>query len=188
MRLKQLAQKLGGYVFGKYQIIRIYQKEIDKAAISPSGVLDCRKIDDLNWVYESGAEEIKTHAWYGGRGAWGYGAMQDEKIVCTVWYWTREDQRVPARFFPPLQPNEAVMVDLLTAQAARGRGYASSLISYSEQKLREAGFRRLWTWVWHSNHPSIRTFEKSGWEYTGFLVEVQPFGIGKRIQIRLRPR
>jgi len=190
MRLKDLAKSLAGYAFGKYQLIRLYCKTLDGDAADASGTLECREIKDLNVIHELGTEEIKNHAWYGaqGQGAFGYGIIQDQKLVCTCWYWTKEDRRLPARFFSNLQDSDAVMVDLLTSESARGRGYASALIRYSEQKLKEAGFRRLLTWVWHSNNPSIRTFEKSGWKYTGFLIEVQPFRTSRRIQIRLRPR
>jgi RimJ/RimL family protein N-acetyltransferase len=103
------------------------------------------------------------------------------------WYWLKNDPRTPARFFSQLKDDEPVMVDLITAQAYRGRGYASLIVGYSEQQLSKAGYSRLWTWVWHSNHPSIRTFEKCGWRYDEFLIEVEPFRTGKSLQIHLSP-
>jgi GNAT superfamily N-acetyltransferase len=149
---------------------------------------DFVQVHDGNEISGLGAVDLKTHAWYARPGALGYGVMRDRQIVCMCWYWMKDDPRTPRQLFPRLKDGEPVMVDLITAGAYRGRSYASSLIRYSEQKLHEAGYRRLWTWVWHSNHPSIRTFEKSGWKYAEFLIEVDLFRAGKILQIRLLPK
>jgi ribosomal protein S18 acetylase RimI-like enzyme len=188
MPLKAIGKKLARAVCGKYQLVRIYRKDITNAPADIPAALKMVTIDGPEAVSKSAAEEIKNHAWYGGRNAFGYGVVEDEKVVCACWYWGKEHKSLPLQFFPHLKDDEVVMVDLITAEGMRGRGYASALISYSEKKLREAGFSGLWTWVWHSNTPSIRTFERSGWKYTGFLIEVHPFQMGRALQIRLRPR
>jgi ribosomal protein S18 acetylase RimI-like enzyme len=188
MRMKEALKKIAGAVCGKYQLVRIYRKDLEESVIDSPGTLRFMDIDERKALSEFGSEDVKSHAWYGGPNAFGYGVMQGQHFVCACWYWTKGHKGLPAQFFPQLQDDEAVMVDLVTAGNMRGRGYASALIGYSEERLKAAGFSRLWTWVWHSNWPSIRTFEKSGWTYTGFLVEVQPFGSGRRFQIRLGPR
>jgi RimJ/RimL family protein N-acetyltransferase len=43
--------------------------------------------------------------------------------------------------------------------------------------MSQKGYRRLYARIWHSNHPSIATFEKAGWAYIALVIEVFPLGL-----------
>ncbi len=77
------------------------------------------------------------------------------------------------------------MVDLLTTEKCRGRGYAVLISQFAEKQLATSGIKRLWTWVWHSNTPSIRVFEKLGWLDRGILIEIKSSGMKDFLRFKL---
>lgn len=185
LSLRQILQGFVRFILGTYQLNRIYFKDLEGNPVILPVHLELVQLKSHDQVSELGTHDLKTHAWYARPGALGYGIKQDGQLVCMCWYWLKSDPRTPARFFSQLKDDEPVMVDLITARFCRGQGYANFVVRYSEQQLRQAGYRRLWTWVWHSNHPSMRTFEKCGWRYHEFLIDVELFRSGKSLQIHL---
>ena len=79
------------------------------------------------------------------------------------------------------------MVDLLTTSACRGLGYAGAVTSYAAHDLKNKGYVKLWTWVWHNNFPSIKTFTKAGWNYVYFLMEFKFRGMRDYLCLKLPP-
>jgi ribosomal protein S18 acetylase RimI-like enzyme len=69
------------------------------------------------------------------------------------------------------------MVDLVTLDSHKGRGLAPLVTRFAAAEFKRDGFRRLHTWVWHSNTPSIRSFQKARWSYTAFLVYLKIRGL-----------
>jgi ribosomal protein S18 acetylase RimI-like enzyme len=57
---------------------------------------------------------------------------------------------------------EAVIVDLYTMPAFRGRGIATALVAAACQELKEGGVRTVYATVELNNMPSRRAFERSG--------------------------
>jgi GNAT superfamily N-acetyltransferase len=81
---------------------------------------------------------------------------------------------------------QAIMVDLLTVDGDRRRGLASALIAYAAAEMKRAGYQRLCAWIWHSNLPSIRTFERAGWRWLALVIQVQLLGVGPVIRVSRR--
>jgi len=183
MSIKTLGQRLARVFVGRYQLVRIYRKDLSRVQLCDTEGCHFVDLSGSSLFADVASDDIRSHACYAVTGSYGYGLMEGQRCVCACWYWTKQHSQLPVRFFPELQKDEAVMVDLVTTARMRGKGYASALIRYSESQLRAAGFCRLRTWVWHSNGPSIRTFEKSGWTYTGFRIEIEPFRRERRFHI-----
>lgn len=77
----------------------------------------------------------------------------------------------------PIRANEVALVDIATDDRAKGKGYAPLTIRAATQAYQEAGIERLIAFIWWSNKPSIRSFEKAGWVRIGLAIEVRT---GKR--------
>src|SRR4029453_15539601 len=116
-----------------------------------------------------------------------FGLWEQGNPVCVCTFWNGARFRDAA--IGTLSREEMAMGDLLSATSRSGRGLASIVIAYAEAQLREAGYRRLVTWVWHTNGPSIRTFQKARWTSTALVVEVFPLGrtTARRLRWRTRP-
>jgi GNAT superfamily N-acetyltransferase len=178
----QLLKRAASFLFGRYRLIRVYAKELGSDdTVVPSGY-DLRSIHRQDEMEAADDEGLRDHAWYVGENALGYGLWDDGRLVCTCIYWT--SLRFHDDALGPVRSDTAILVDMLTAEGARGRGYASVVLAYANACLRRAGYRRALSWVWHSNLPSIRTFEKSGWAYTTFVIEIFPFGPNRPCRFR----
>src|SRR5690348_13335823 len=57
-----------------------------------------------------------------------------------------------------LSPGEAALSHLVTARPYRSLGIATKLIAFAARQMGEAGYARLYAWIWHSNIPSVRAF------------------------------
>lgn len=175
------------WLFQSYELNRIYGRSLVNAQIrAPVNLLPAviRPIANKDELATSPDERIRSHGWYHSEQARGWGVWEGERLVCITWFWTTQDPRAK-RKFPQMGDDEVVMMDLLTATEARGRNYAAALTQHAEQCLSEAGYRRAWTWVWHSNYPSQRVFAKAGWTYERFEIEILLRGLRTPIRIRL---
>lgn len=74
----------------------------------------------------------------------------------------------------PLRPGEVALMDIATEDAARGRGLAGQLIRSATRHYLAQGHQRLIAFIWWSNRPSLRAFEKAGWKRIGYSLEVRP--------------
>lgn len=186
--MKSLVRMLLGKLFRDYQLNRIYYLDIvgaeRGAALELPAGAEIGVIETTAAIAASPDERIRNHSWYAGEKAHGYGIWEKGALVCMCWFWSAGHPRMPGRF-AHLQSDEAVMVDLLTSPQCRGKSYALIISRFAEADLARKGFRRLWTWVWHSNDPSIRVFSKAGWHYSHFLAEFLLPGLRDYQRIRL---
>ncbi|MBK8386615.1 MAG: GNAT family N-acetyltransferase [Candidatus Accumulibacter sp.] len=129
--------------------------------------------------------EISRHAWYTSKPGHSYGAWENGRLVCFCTYWTNtEDEHAPVASGTSVTMKSSWSI-LITAESARGKGLSGTDDGLSASELKKLGYRRCLTWIRHSNHPSIRAFEKAGWIYDYFLIELPWRGEKDRIRISL---
>jgi GNAT superfamily N-acetyltransferase len=167
--IRQISKRLAGRIFERYALSRIYTLDLSPHAPPLPHGIDCRRITRRD-LEECPVPRIRDRAGYGGPNSHGFAVYENGSIACMCWFW--EALRFQEAIWR-LQEGEVVMVDLLTLESCRGRGFAPLLIRYAADELRSDGWRRLVTWVWHSNTPSIRSFDKAGWKYIAFVIELQ---------------
>ena len=168
--MRRIFKYLSALVFRKYALSRIYVLDLAhyKPRPTPAG-LDCRRISRED-VETCAVARIRDRAGYGGENSDGFAVYDNGSIVCMCWFWNEH------RFQEPLwslRHGEVIMVDLLTLDSHRGQGLAPALTNYAANEFKKDGKRRLVTWVWHSNDPSIRSFAKAGWSFIAFVIEIQ---------------
>lgn len=77
----------------------------------------------------------------------------------------------------PLYPNELALTDIVTRPADRGRGLAPLLIANATPSaLAEAAAASAICFVWWNHHASLRAFDRAGWRWIGFSIEVTTKG------------
>jgi L-amino acid N-acyltransferase YncA len=89
------------------------------------------------------------------------------------------------RTFWRLRSGEAKVLYLETVVSARGRGVAPTLLRYAAAEMRNSGYERLYARIWHSNHASVRAFEKAGWRQHRIIVDFAVLGL--RLRLVWRP-
>ncbi|HEY8352160.1 MAG TPA: GNAT family N-acetyltransferase [Sphingomonadales bacterium] len=178
---KALLKGLVRSLVGDYGIYRIFAVDLPQAvAPLPPGV-EIRPIDSP--VLEASDDpELRARAWYGGAEAQGFGLYADGELAAIQWYWWGERYRRRRNSWP-LGPGGAKSVELYTRPQYRGRGYAALLKLHTAEAMAERGFRRLYSRIWHSNGPSIRVSEKTGWRRVGTYIELHP--LGRKVSFRL---
>jgi len=183
--LRELLKAVARGLLGRYEINRIYGCDLAKPPGVPSSDYPMRRVvvDEVGGA-EHGA--IRNRASYGGPGAVGFGLWEHGKLTCLCWFWDSTRYRDWKTW--RIGEREAIMVDLLTVDGDRRRGLASALIAYAAAEMKRAGYERLYAWVWHSNLPSIRTFERAGWRWLALVIEVRPLGVGPLIRVARRRR
>ncbi len=184
MSIKERLKSLGKLLLGGYEINRMYHSPpLHEHFVCPDGA-HFATIETTRQVAGCEYPEISRHAWYTSKPGHSYGAWENGRLVCFCTYWTNTEDNLPRRF-RNIRDDEIVMVDLITAESARGKGLSVQMMAFSASELKKLGYRRCLTWIWHSNHPSIRAFEKAGWIYDYFLIELPWRGEKDRIRIRL---
>jgi len=181
-------RRLARLILGDYEFFRIYRYDLETTEpFDPSNHQDAgylfRKVNQEE-VLSAANSLIRDRSGYGGDDAIGYAVFYADEIVCLQWYWHGE--RYKKRNFWPLREDEAKSVDIITVEAHRGKGLATALKLYSANDLKSSGFNRLYSRVWHSNHPSIRVNEKAGWSYIAFVIEFSLFGLTRPIRVTWR--
>ena len=126
--------------------------------------------------------KVRKSAGYAGPGVTGFGMIASGRLS-SVAFFTDRSAFTEDRVWP-LKSGEAALVELITLPEHRGKGLAPLLISHAAQEMFESGFARLYSWLWWSNHASERAFEKAGWRYTAFTIEICPFGARRPITWR----
>jgi hypothetical protein len=84
-----------------------------------------------------------------------------------------------------LSPGEAALSHLVTARPYRSLGIATKLIAFAARQMGEAGYARLYAWIWHSNIPSVRAFQKAAWKDVALTVSLHVPGVGRQIRFSL---
>lgn len=172
--VKELAKRLAGMLFGDYSVYRIYSRLPDAPSASPpvtTASLTVAPVDEAA-INSSGDSLIRDQAGYMGPGSHGYACFDGDRIVGVCFYWFGE--RYLKRNFWPLADGEAKLVQIISLPEVRGRGVASLLIAVSCQDMMQKGFHRAYARIWHSNTPSLRAFERSGWTRRALVIEAHP--------------
>lgn len=180
----RMARACGRTVLRSYRLVRIYETDLESKHTAPPLGVDIRRIRSPNEMCQAKDARMRDHAWFVDGEAIAFGLWVDGDLVATCVNWTTPRFQDPA--VATLQQDEVALVDLLTAAQYRGRGYGGMLLAYTEDALKRYRFRRAVCTVWHSNEPSIRTFERAGWVYTAFLIEASVCLIRKPFRLRLR--
>ncbi len=176
-----LLKKIARMALGEYQIFRIYAFDRSQALQSPHAKQQDWMLKEVNLaqVSASADEAIRQRAWYLGEDANAFGCFHQDRMVALCVFWHGNRYRTQRNFWP-LAENEAKLVEIITLPEARGQGIAGLLIRHACNEMFAKGFRRLFARIWHNNLPSIRAFEKSGWQYLTTVVEIRPLLLGRR--------
>lgn len=116
---------------------------------------------------------LAEQAWYGGQHAHGFAARGPEGDVVGLCFYWRSD-RYTLHDFWPLRPVDAMLMQIVTTPAARGRGVARALIQQSTHAVANIGLETLWARVWITNSPSTKAFRAAGWQEVAWVVEINP--------------
>lgn len=73
----------------------------------------------------------------------------------------------------PLRNGEVALMDIATEERERGHGLAPRLLRAAVRYYLRQGRERLIAFIWWSNKPSLRAFEKAGWKRIGCSVELR---------------
>jgi len=171
-------------VLGPYRFNRVYRLAVPETAPEvPDGIsVGCLENLDPEATVSS---ELRDRFGYSGKDAYGYGLFVEGCLAAVCWFWG------PRRFADPLlwqlEENEAILVDLVTAPNYRGRGLASVLIRCASAEMERAGWRTLYTWMWHTHHASYHAFERAGWRQVAWVLEIHPFGLRRAIRLSWHP-
>lgn len=171
-------------LLGPYRCNRIYRSAaVDLEPEIPKG-MSLGRLEGLP-LFSVESAELRDRFCYRGHDAYGYGLFLDGCLAAICWFWG------PQRFDDPLlwrlANDEAIMVDLVTASNYRGRGLAPLLIRYASADMRRAGWRSLYTWMWHTHHASYHAFERAGWEQIAWVVEIRPLCVRWALRVCWRP-
>lgn len=126
---------------------------------------------------------IRDQSSYGGADSLAYACYDGDRIVGICFYWY--GARYLTRNFWPLKPDEAKLVQIITAQDMRGKKVAGTLIALSGKHVLRSGFVHAYARVWHSNEPSLRAFAAAGWRRCAFVLELNPLRRTKPFRVRL---
>ena len=113
--------------------------------------------------------EIKELADYAGEDARGFGIVVDGDVLCACWYWYGE-RYARDRDFWPLREREAKLVQITTAEHARGHALARKLIIASARTMQSSGFEGLFARIWYGHKASESAFKAAGWRRIGMVV------------------
>lgn len=183
---KELAKRFAHVLLGDYSPYFIYcGPEPDNGTPQTDEHPDfsVQKIDDSDLAASDSFLLREQHP-YLGEGTVGYGCFIDGQLAGACFYW--HGKRYLQRNFWPLSKGEAKLVQIVTIPEMRGRGVARQLIAGSYQQMRKAGFTRVYARIWHSNTPSIRAFQRAGWQRIALVVEINPLRRERPLRLRFR--
>ncbi len=182
--LRDLLRGLAQALLGPYGLYWVYRCDAALAGIGDAG-LELREVDEA-LLRDDPDPELREQAWYAGSGSTAFGLHQGGRLRALCFYW--QGQRYASRGFWPLADGEAKLVQLFVTPQARGQGLAPVLIAGSAERMLAAGRTALFARVWHSNLPSLRAFERAGWQRVAFVVEINPLRRARPWRLRLPRR
>jgi RimJ/RimL family protein N-acetyltransferase len=178
-------KKLAALVLGDYSVYYVYasaQKSDDPTSDAPPAGFIVRPLDRKELVH-TGKHAIRHQADYAGPGSYSFGCFAGDSLVGACFYW--HGPRYSLRNFWPLGEHEAKLVQIITLPEARNQGVAKRLITESLNFItRREGFHRAFARIWHSNTPSLRAFERAGWQRVALVVEINPFRRAEPFRLR----
>lgn len=103
--------------------------------------------------------------------------LEGDIEVCSLRIIWGKEYKDNFRNYIPLKKYEAKIIDVFTAPNYRGKGYVGKLLIYTESEMLSKGITTLLARIWHSNKSSKKAFEKNGWAYEGFKLEIKLLNI-----------
>jgi RimJ/RimL family protein N-acetyltransferase len=169
------------FVTRDYEIWRIYSIATEQCCPTeePS---DIRPIEDLSTLGGALLEEDLNCANMQRPGAMGYAAWSGSDLKGVCWFWP--GPLLGTRTIGTQPSDCAELVEIRVARSARGNGIATALIRHGGRQLYCAGYRRLFAQVWPTNRPSVRAFEKAGWEQIAWFLQFRLRFWPKRFTLR----
>lgn len=179
------AKQAARLVLGDYQIYAIYGLDLEAAMPPDLGPWQAAGFTfgpvSRGEVEAAADPGLRERAHYAGPGSASYGIRHGGDLVCVQFHWFGDRYR--QRNFWPLAADEVKSVEFYTVPALRGRGVGPAIKAYSAWELKELGFRRVFSRVWHSHTASRRANEKAGWRHVATVVEVRPFGLPRPLRL-----
>lgn len=177
MTAKDCLKALLARTFSDYRVNWIYASVADCEAAPLNNGLSLGPLaaTQMQAILESSSHKFRNTLSFHKGGLAGFVLSDDKGPVCVAHFASPDQYRHNATW--PIRANEVALVDIATDDRAKGKGYAPVTIRAATQAYREAGIERLIAFIWWSNKPSIRSFEKAGWVRIGLAIEVRT---GKR--------
>jgi GNAT superfamily N-acetyltransferase len=183
--MRNFLKALSRFLLRDYSFYRIYGRHCMDNDTSPMAEFRFEPIEK-NQISDSLDAMIAEQAWYHDRDTYAYACLEDSRIVglCFFWHGTGYTRRN----FWPLGEHEAKLVQIFVLPEKRGRGIGHRLIEAATQDMNRQGFRYVYARIWRSNTPSLRAFERAGWERVATVIEICPRGKSKSFRLELRNR
>jgi len=181
--MKKLAKRLLGRVTSDYRINWIYAADalpdFDDQAFS----IEPETVSHRAVLRASSTEKMRNSQSYADVGLAGLVLTEMSRPLAVAHF--AEVNQYDRTSTWPLREGEVAVMDIATEERERGRGLAPRLIRAAARHYLTQGRRRLIAFIWWSNSPSLRAFEKAGWRRIGCSVELR-FGrrwLGFRIPV-----
>lgn len=184
MMIMKPVRWLVGLFIKDYLIFDIYKIELENLVASPAVPAQYRfqQITTTDEISQSSDPDLKKCVSAINPESNGFGIWKSAGIVGVCWIWSGQHYK-KKRNFLPLQANEAELVFLSVAKSARGEGLAKLLIHHASYLTKQANFTRIYARIWHSNTPSIRSFQNAGWVKHSKVFEIRFKGINTPLRI-----
>ena len=171
---KRAAKSIAKALLGRYRLLRIYRVDLGSLRSDDTIGYDLRRMASDEEMLLAEDSVIRDHAFFAEGKANAFGLWENGKLACSCVIWDAE--RVTDAIIGDLAGSEAILVDIVTAESDRQRGFALATLRFVMMEMKRKGYQSLICTIWHNNHASIKTFEKAGWRYTALVAEVFPFG------------
>ena len=178
---KAIARRIGRLLFGKYQLYRVYRldRPTQPASLSADQSVVQLGNDEFAELSAHADHSVRKSVGFDGPGVTAYGLREQGRLASVAFFINREAYYSDSVW--PLKPGEAALIELVTLPEQRGKGLAPLLIGHASADMFDRGSSRLYSWLWWTNQPSERAFQKAGWRYTAFSAQFHPFGRTKPI-------
>lgn len=182
---KEIVKKAARALLGEYSAYQIYsQSRKDPLSARPTTTAPFSVVPVDEFAITSSLDAlIRDQVGYAGLESKAYACFDRDRMVAVCFYW--HGNRYLTRNFWPLVGGEAKLVQIVALPDMRGRGIATMLIAASCHDMMRQGFNRVYARIWHSNVPSIRAFERAGWQRIALILEINPFRQARSIRIRI---
>jgi RimJ/RimL family protein N-acetyltransferase len=185
--MKQFIKKIARLLLGDYSVYHIYSNSAEKIqATLPNSAGLAFSILEKEQTESNNESLVREQSSYHGPETYSYACLKDEQIVGLCYFW--HGDRYRKRNFWPLADGEAKLVQIVTIPRVRGHGIATDLIAHASLQMFGQGFKRLYARIWHSNLPSLRAFQRAGWQRVATVIEVNPLRRASPIRIRFHAK
>ncbi len=180
--IKAAVKALAGAAVRDYRVNWIYACTAPPASAAPVRAVPvdeaiCRQLE------ASENEQSRKAARYFRNGLAGLAIMESGAPGCVTHFATPAQYERAGTW--PLAPGDLALMDIVTEPHARGKGHALRLIEDSARAMLMGDCRRLVCFIWWSNKPSFRAFEKAGWRRIGVSLEWTRGGPWRALHIPL---